>query len=89
MDEPMIKVIITKYALTSGMKQAEAKLCSNSEGRMIATKENGYTVYYHKPHWHTSHEEANAQVRKMIEAKIKSIKKTLAKMEQLRQQYAE
>jgi len=82
-----ISVFITKYALTSGITQVEAEICSDISEKMISTVENGYTHCYHKPHWHTTKEEANAQVRKMIEEKIKSLKKSLAKMQALQKTY--
>jgi hypothetical protein len=83
-----VKVFITKYALTSGVVEREANHETAINEKMVSCKEGEYTVCYHKPHWYTTREEADARVCQMIAAKIKSLKKSLAKMEALAETFA-
>ncbi len=82
----MLKVWITKYALTSGVKEIEGEIVEDTP-TMLSVKENGYLVYYHKPHWHVSKEEASSQVLTMILAKEKSLQATMAKLKSLKELY--
>ncbi len=83
-----MKVWITKYALTKGIKISDdARVCGETSDNMIEVKENGYGGYYHKPYWHTSEEDAKEQVKVMIKAKLKSLKKQMAKMEAMAEEY--
>lgn len=77
-----MKVIITKYALTSGVVVADATLCAGSSGSMVKVQTVNFgAVYYHKPSWHTDKAEANAQVVRMVEAKKKALTRALAKLD--------
>ncbi len=93
MNEPIIHVWVTKYALSSGVIETDAKHCTDISDKMIVVQPRpgvlAYRARFFKPHWHTSKDEANAQVHKMILAKIKSLKKSVAKMEELLTQYPE
>jgi len=76
------KVWITKYALTQGMMTAvNAQLNKN----MISITQGGIPrfVYFHKPYWHLTEEEARAQVRHMVTSKLKSIERQRVKMEKM------
>lgn len=88
--EPIIHVWITQYALTQGVFETNAKHCLKLSDKMISVvHHNGFgNDCYHKPHWHKTKEEADARVRVMIYKKIKSLKKSLAKMEELREKYS-
>lgn len=90
-DNPMVHVWITKYALTQGVYEVNGEQCLDINENMISVVgRNGFgNICYHRPDWYTSQAEADAQVRKMIDAKIKSLKKSLAKMETLRKKYAQ
>lgn len=78
------KVWITKYALTSGVTTALARLVDNE--RMIAVKNKdaiSQKAYFHKPHWHRTEAEAVEQVRRMCETKLESLCKHIDKIEQI------
>lgn len=81
------KVWITKYALTKGVHTAvnvEQCLSTVPDGSMIAVPQARYSdAYFHKPDWHTTPEDAQAQVQKMIASERKSLAKKLAKLEAL------
>lgn len=52
-----MKVWITKYALTSGIVETEAEVCTDN---MISVKDAGHcTVYFHGNEWHKSRESAD------------------------------
>jgi len=73
---------ITKYALSQGILEMEVK--ETGGPAMVEGKINGYTVYFHGSNWHLDREEAVAQAEKMRLLKIKSLNKSLAKMEKLK-----
>jgi len=74
-------VFITKYALTSGIFEAEAEVTEISP-TMISTE--AYDCYYHKPHWHTTREEAMIQAEKMRKARIAALHRQLKKLKALK-----
>jgi hypothetical protein len=74
--EQDVMVWITKYALTKGIFCKEAEI----KGDMI--KYDRYSCEL-KPDWHLTQEEAIKRAEEMREKKIKSLKKSLAKMEGL------
>ncbi len=75
-----MKVWITKYALTQGVKVVEVRGYGDP-ATMISLSDGPFTIYYHKPDWHTTREEAIARVAVMVEKKIKSLRKQLKKLE--------
>lgn len=75
-----MKVWITKYALTSGIVEKEVET-THAESMVCAT--DNPLACYHKPFWHTSREEAVAHAEKLRQAKIKSVKKQLDKLEKM------
>lgn len=81
-----MKVWITKYALTAGVFGTEA--VQPVSGRMVVVKarpgcgSNG-VEYFHGRDWHTSHSDAIDQAEDMRDAKIKSLRKQIAKLEAL------
>jgi hypothetical protein len=83
-ERPKAHVWITKYALSTGIYERDAEICEDINPRMIRV--HGET--YHKPHWHLTAEEARARARVMVNARIKSLKKSLEEMEALRKNYA-
>ena len=72
---------ITKYALSSGVFQIE-KL-EVDDGMLVAACTEGLNrrVYFHKPYWHETEEEAMNQVRLMVSRRRKSIQKELEKLD--------
>lgn len=82
-----MKVWITKYALSSGIMEADAEVCDVGDGRMIRVpkKAGEYADnYFHKPHWHETREEAVQKAESMRVSKISSMKKSIEKIEKLK-----
>lgn len=75
-----MKVFITKYALTQGIFEIDAK---DHGGGMISMVDAQYPTNYHKPDWHLTYEEALADARTRRNAKIASLEKQIAKLEEL------
>jgi hypothetical protein len=73
---------ITKYALTEGIYSVDVEDCFNISEKMV-TGLNRRDGCYHKPHWHRTRKEAVVQAEKMRAAKIRSLRKSIAKMERL------
>lgn len=74
---------ITKYALTSGIKQVEVEDCFDSAPDMIREVAERFPAYYHGDDWHRTREEAVQRAEEMRKAKIASVKKQLARLEKL------
>jgi hypothetical protein len=82
------KVWITKYALTKGVYTAENVEHSHSSDRIIRVDyTDAYGLGAHfwvaKPHWHTTEDEARAEVQKMVNAALKSLKKKRDKLDKI------
>ncbi len=83
--EPIIHVWITKYALSSGITEADMSHCVNISDKMVADRRPGqWHATYHKPDWHTTKEEAIARAEVMRTNKIASLKKSIKKLEGLK-----
>lgn len=79
----MMKVYITKYALTKGIiVRDDAELCRDVSDKMISVP-GQFTSYFHKPDWHETRETALTQCERMRAAKIKSVEKQLARLREL------
>lgn len=78
-----MKVWITKYALTQGIWEKDARVCHNISEDMISLEENEYN-YFHKPFWHDSQEDAIAHAEQMRIKKIASHRKQIAKLEAMK-----
>ena len=81
-----MKVWITKYALTEGILEAEAEVCTTDPpGRMISVKGNP-TAYYHGKgrDWHTDKESAVNRACAMLNAKLRSLDKQRTRLLNLR-----
>jgi hypothetical protein len=70
----VVKVYITKYALTKGIQEAEA---SQVEPTMIRV---GVATYYHKPDWHENRKDAVVRAVKMRNEKIDSLRCQIIKL---------
>ena len=77
-----MKVWITKYALTSGIFEVDAETCTSPS--LIAVRTPGeLTAYFHNNDWHKSKEDAIARAEAMRTKKIASIRKSIAKLEEM------
>lgn len=83
MEKRKIKVFITKYALTDGIKEATVTECGDN---MVTDDSMTYPACYHKEgrDWHLTKESAVARANKMRDDKIKSIAKQSARIAALR-----
>lgn len=80
-----MKVWITQYALTDGIQEMEAEVCEAISKDMIAVRKEGSinAMHFHKPYWHESKEEAIVKANEIKEKKIKSLRKSIEKLEKL------
>lgn len=74
----MMKAYITKYALSSGIKEREATIISPS-GDATA----GF-YYYRRGQWHETMDAAKEKAELMRLKKIASLEKSLTKLKELR-----
>jgi hypothetical protein len=77
-----MKIWITQYALTSGIKECDATVPQDPYygGRMAVVGQS----YFHLPHWHTTPEAAQLQAELMRLKKLKSLERSIAKLKALR-----
>lgn len=71
-----MKVIVTRFALTSGVVVEDVEPCEETP-TMVQVRRVQY-YYLHKPDWHTSKQEAKAQVAKMFVRRVASLEKSLS-----------
>jgi hypothetical protein len=74
---------VTKYALTTGIYEADGIYFEDSNTNMVRVH-GTFDDYLHGSDWHISKQSAIAQAEKMRQAKIKSVKKQLAKLESMK-----
>jgi predicted house-cleaning NTP pyrophosphatase (Maf/HAM1 superfamily) len=88
-NDPIIpRVWITRYALTKGILTAEnVRHCINTADTMIAIDGVYSGAVFHKPHWHTSREEALDRAGNMVLKKLASIDKQKIKMHRLLREF--
>lgn len=75
-----MKIYVTKYALTAGIKEHEAEV----NGSMAVVRPIGtawVTSYYYGNDWHMTANAASIRAEEMRVAKINSLRKQLAKLE--------
>lgn len=79
-----MKVYVTKYALTKGILEREGELTGIPD--LIKVKQDGFINhdYFHKGQWFTDPEEARKKAYEMLANKIKSVKKSLSKLEKMK-----
>lgn len=77
-----MKVFITQYALTGGIKEIEVEFSSNFP-TMVTDAKNSL-ANYHKPDWHLQKSDALKQAEKMRQAKIISLEKRLKKLKDMK-----
>jgi hypothetical protein len=77
-----VKVFITKYALTKGIIEAEGEV----DGTMVVMidPKRGYRWYAHGNDWHRSLPAAESRTVEMRNNKIKSLKKQIDKLNDMK-----
>lgn len=73
-----MKIYVTKYALTAGIKECEGTVDGNTA--TVKNESWGYT-YFHKGEWHMASDSAAKKAEEMRLAKIASLRKQIAKLE--------
>ncbi len=77
-----MKVWITKYALTEGIEAIDGEIASDiSENMFVQSGRTGRI--YHGKEWHSTEESAIKRAEEMRIAKIASLKKQIARLEEL------
>jgi len=80
-----MKVWITKYALTAGILAVEAELSTINAGIVKCRRSPAHLQEYaHSGEWHTSQSDAIDRAEDMRDAKIKSLRKQIAKLEAMK-----
>jgi len=80
-----MKVFITKYALTKGIYQVEARRVVGTIDMLeIPTARGTMSQYLHGLDWHITHESAVMKAEAMRRKKIASLKKQLSKLEEMK-----
>lgn len=84
----MEKIYVTKYALTGGLKEIEAKIipCDREGGKTIeyAREPGGYNSYVLGEEAFHSFEEAKREAEEIRRRKIESLKKQIARLEKIK-----
>lgn len=82
-----MKVWITKYALSSGIFEANAEICANISQDMIRlTREGRYEELFHGEgkDWHLTEEGARERLKELKERKVRSLLKQISKIESIK-----
>lgn len=88
-DDPTIPVIyVTKYVLAHGIEKFEnVRHCLSSVpgGTLVQAKVRGYDNFFHVEgkEWHRTEEAAKVRARHMLNKKIASVEKQLARLRTL------
>jgi hypothetical protein len=75
----MMKAWITKYALSKGVFEAEVVECNYRAARRI----DGPFAYYVEDDWHRTEEAAIARAEQMRTDRIASLRRQIARLEEL------
>jgi hypothetical protein len=78
-----MKIYVTKYALTSGIQIYDANLIQDTKICVVEVNSSS-SMYFHDNEWHEDKESAVKQAEIMKDKKIKSLKKSLEKIEKLK-----
>lgn len=83
-----MKIWVTKYALTEGIQEMDAEDSNPEYPGMVRVRpkgETGYHQYFHGEggQWHRSLDAAKVKAESMRQAKIKSLQKSIKRLEQL------
>jgi CubicO group peptidase (beta-lactamase class C family) len=80
-----MKIFITKYALTTGIIEAEAEE-GTSKLKYMVVKDGSRLSYFYKKDYRESLEDAQKQAQEMILARVASLEKTIIKVKKLQNQ---
>lgn len=78
-----MKRFITKYALSSGIEEVDARNCSDTAQEMIAINGGGLSAYFHKGEHFETMEQAIVKAEAMRKKKIENLYKQIFKLERL------
>ncbi len=78
-----MKVFITKYALTMGVFEVESSVIDNWQTVCFKPPGQPYSQYLRRGDWHPTHAEAIAMFEAMRTTRLKSLRKSIAKLEAL------
>ena len=81
-DKQNVTAWVTKYALTSGVKVVEGHVYPDYPSMFVNSTNTNES--YHGNDWHTSEEAALARAEEMRMKKIASLKKQMAKLENMK-----
>ena len=73
-------VFVTKYALTAGIRQVKAEICSDTMIRVAPgdwSESTTYPIYFHGKDWHVTLREAQIDAEKRLARRIASLEKQL------------
>ena len=79
-----MKVWITKYALTKGIIEADARLTSSDSISIKELNSDLNSNWFYKGDWHSDKESAIKKAEEMRQKKIDSLKKQIEKLERMR-----
>lgn len=80
-----MKVWISKYALTNGVLEIEARVCDNVSPDMIEDINEKYHYYHYEGRdWHRTRESALTKAEQMRKKKIASLETQIEKLRKLR-----
>jgi hypothetical protein len=83
MEKKLIHIWITKYALTSGIFEADAEIESNIA--YVSKNLNGsFLQHYLNNDWHLTEEAAKKRAQEMKIKKISSLQKQIKKIEEIK-----
>ena len=80
----MTKVFITKYALTSGIIEADVAVITENPKFCSYCLSGSFTNYFHGNDFHYTKEDAISDFEKRKQDKLLSLKKQLSKIEKLK-----
>ena len=83
MENEQITAYITKYALTTGIYSAQGEVCYDINSEVFSERKNCGSLYYHGNEWHRTKEDAIMRAEEMLDRKIKSLEKQIAKLKKM------
>ena len=79
----MMKVWVTKFALTTGIFEAET--ARNPDSSMIVVRNKFHDdTYYHKPYWHETKEAAIEHAENLRTKKLRSLNMQIGKLAKIK-----
>ena len=82
-------VFITKYALTRGIMRFDVERINIEKHYVVVKNSRGFTTMFFRNDWHRTKQDALDRVEQMREAKLKSLKKSIERISQMKFQLPE